>query len=60
MVPSFYLATVAPQTITPPPGLQASAEEQAGMEKAVEKKVAPKVKNSIWDTSTNPPCPVIL
>ena len=40
--------------MTPQPELQVSAEKQVGLEKAVEKKIAPKVQNSIWDTSTDP------
>ncbi|KAJ1465267.1 hypothetical protein T484DRAFT_1922702 [Baffinella frigidus] len=32
---------------------QGSAEKQANLKKAAEKKAAPKVKNSIWDTSGN-------
>ena len=45
---------MGPQNKTPQPELQVSVEKQASLEKVTEKKVAPKVKNSIWDTSTDP------
>jgi len=48
------LATVGPHTMTSQPELQVSAEKQASLEKVTAKKIAPKVKNSIWDTSTDP------
>ena len=54
VLPSSCLATVGPQTMTPRPELQVSVEKQASLEKITEKKIAPKVKNSIWDTSTDP------
>ena len=54
---SFCLAVDCPQTMTPQPELQDSAEKQASLKKPAEKKAAPKVKNSIWDTSTHPPLP---
>ena len=49
---SSCLAAVGPHAMTLQPELQLFAEQHATLAKAVQETAMPKVKNSIWDTST--------